>query len=180
MGFPRGAQFPGCKGRSRTMAGLGAEGRGCPLANCSLPGLWRDRSCWREGSLWLSCPPSGTVQAFAPGGTKKETSDSYSQLQELGVPGLQRQAAQSSLWPTRSSWPRGLQGGIPSASSDAVGKGTPECYPPGHGGCGGLRLPARAQHLPLPEHGTATDRPVETVGCLQQPLSGHARSACSP
>lgn len=158
------------------MAGLGTEGRGCPLANCVLSqGSGGTGPAGEKGPYGSAvthraqCPPSGTVQAFAPGGAKKETRDSYSQLQELGVSGIQRQAAQSSLWPTRSSWPCGLQEGIPSASSDAVGKGALECHSPGHGGCGGLRLPAWAQHLPFPEHGTAMDCPVETVGCLQQP-----------
>lgn len=91
----------------------------------------------------------------------------YSQLLELGVPGSQGQAAQSSPGPMRTSWLLGPQGGIPSPSTG--GKGTVKCHSPaGHGGCGGPRLPALAQNLLFPEHGTAMDRTVETVSRLQQ------------
>lgn len=104
---------------------------------------------------------------------------SYSQLQELGVPSIQGQAAKSPVRP-RSSWSHGLQGGIPSGN-DMVRKGNLKCHSPsGHGGGGGLRLSAWPQHLLLPEHGTATDCTVETVGCLQQPLSDHAMSCPLP
>lgn len=104
----------------------------------------------------------------------------YSQLQELGVPGIQGQAAESPMRP-RSSWSLGLQGGIPSCSNDTVRKGNFKRHSPaGHGGCGGLRLPAWPQHLLLPEHGTAMDCTVEAVGCLQQPLSDHAMSCPLP
>lgn len=98
----------------------------------------------------------------------------YSQLQEFRVPGIQGQAAQSSPRPPRSSWPLGLQGGIPSPSSDVVGKWTFECHSPGHS------VPAWAQHLLFPEHGTATNCTLETVRRLQRPLSAHATSCPRP
>ena len=57
-----------------------------------------------------------------------------------------------------------------------------KCHSPaGHGGCQGLRLPALAQNLLFPQHGTAMDHTVETVGRLQQ-ASGQVMPgpACSP
>lgn len=93
----------------------------------------------------------------------------YSQLQEVGVPSSQKQAAQSSSGPMRISWLLGLQGGIPSPSRDTGGKGSVKCHSPaGHGAREGPRLPALAQNLLFPEHGTVMDGTVETVSCLQQ------------